>query len=429
MNTGVVNVLDDSVIWEISHEYETMAVSVQAFINNELIIPNDIVIEDNSTIKLYFNRSAFDDYLVGFCNVLYYTNVGCGYTDAAINPSPTPTPGPTPTPTQTPTQTATPTVTPTQTAAVTPTVTPTLTATVTPTATVTITPTTNVTPTITPTATVTPTITPTVTITPSVSPIPAYITTGKFIEGHDPEYESYHRPEFWQNDNGSLFSFAAFLKHPTDPAEAVFNGEICSDLNIQIYFRRWNGVLGSLKKNSFLIYLTNAQGDGWVGETLGVDDTGIEGGDWFALMLSCDYSSTNPVIEIWTHKTGDAVATDVNDGPLWAHDPGPIVFDFDTPYTVGYGCRVGFVANGGVDFDCAEIYVTNELVPWADPSVRAKYVDSLGKPVGLGVDGSTLTGTAAKHYAAGADLTVNTGTENNWLEVGTIINSTTSPSD
>ena len=106
-------VFDDSLMWEISHQYETMVVSVQVFVNNELVIPNDIVIEDNATIKLYFNQDTFDGFSTGFCNVLFYTNVGCGYTDAAINPSPTPTLTPTQTPTQTAAITPTPTVTPT----------------------------------------------------------------------------------------------------------------------------------------------------------------------------------------------------------------------------------------------------------------------------------------------------------------------------
>ena len=154
-------------IWTIPHDYDTESVNIQVFADNELIIPEYIIIDDLNTIRIEFHEPQS-----GFCNVLFYTNKHCECDDV-INPSPTPTPTLTSTPTVTPTSTVTPTATATPTVTVTPTstVTPTVTSTVTPTVTATVTPTQSVTATVTPTvtSTVTPTVTPTNTVTPTAT--------------------------------------------------------------------------------------------------------------------------------------------------------------------------------------------------------------------------------------------------------------------
>ena len=136
--------------WVIQHNNNSIILAIQVYIDDELVEPDDITINDLNTFTISFSES-----LSGVVNFLLY-KVG-GDIECVII---------TPTPSITPTQTVTPTVTPTST--VTPSVT--ATATVTPTPTQTATP--SITATVTPSVTVTPTYTPTPTITPSNTPLP-----------------------------------------------------------------------------------------------------------------------------------------------------------------------------------------------------------------------------------------------------------------
>ena len=89
--------------WTISHIYETESLTIQSFSNDMMFMANNVVIDDESHVTLHFSEPR-----TGFCNVLFYTTVGCKCDDAAINPTTTPTPTPTSTPYDTPTVTPTP---------------------------------------------------------------------------------------------------------------------------------------------------------------------------------------------------------------------------------------------------------------------------------------------------------------------------------
>ena len=254
-------------------------------------------------------------------------------------------------------------------------------------------------------------------------PAVPYTTTGKAIEGYLPSYERYYRPELWQGDNGSKLTYAAFMRAPTQTFQ--FNATFFRDANFWFYLRRWN-----TSQNGFLLYIQDAAGDQWVGETLFTADHGIIPGDWFAFMMSVDYSAVgNPTVQIWVQKTGESVATDINNGPLWAADAGPLTFSFDDNTTVASVGAHPIETGNYCNIDVSEIYITNEAVDWSVEANRLKYVDSSGKPVGLGANGSDLTGTQPKHYAPDGDLSNNLGSESNWTEYGTISNSSTSPTD
>ena len=58
-----------------------------------------------------------------------------------------------------------------------------------------------------------------------------------------------------------------------------------------------------------------------------------------------------------------------------------------------------------------------------------KFFDANNKPIDLGSDGSTPTGTQPAHFAPDGDLRNNLGTESNWTGVGTLAASSTSPTD
>lgn len=262
------------------------------------------------------------------------------------------------------------------------------------------------------------------------SPSGAYVTTAKSIVGYTPDFQRYYRPEMWPSDNGSLFTFAAFLRVP-DQSTFLSNRMLLTSLDnfVTLFIRDWQNFtdLGG-NTNRFLSYIRD-QLDGWAAFQLGEGVHGIDSGDWFAYMFSIDYSDVSPVINFWVHKKGDAAGTDISGGVELDNDPGPIVFPWDdTSVVTSVGMHPDQLTNQG-NYDICEIYITNEAVDWSDEANRLKFVDTEGKPVGLGADGSKLTGTKPKHHAADGDLTNNTGSESDWSEFGTILDAGTSPSD
>ena len=259
-----------------------------------------------------------------------------------------------------------------------------------------------------------------------------YITTAKAFNTYFPDYHRYYRSDMWPSDNGSLFTFAGFFRLP-DQATYLNNRIFLGGLNnwLTLFFRQWdNFVDAGSQTNRFLSYIRNAtSGNGWAAFQLDNPTSGLNMDDWFAFMLSIDYSGAVPVVETWTHKKGDAAAINVGGGLELDADTGPITFEWDdTSVVTSVGSHPSYLGDAG-EYDACEIYITNEAVDWSVEANRLKFVDNTGKPVGLGSDGSDLTGTAAKHYAPDGDLTNNLGTESNWTENGTIPGASTSPSD
>ena len=153
--------------WSVNHYNNSTLVAVQVFVDDELIDPDQIVINspDRFTIK-------FLEPTAGRVNfVIHTTNEDCGILVVTPTPTQTVTPTNEPTPTLTPSFTPTFGSTPTPTTTMTPSVTMSPTMTVTPT----ISPTKSPTPTV--TASVTPSVTPTQTLTPSTTPTLSFTPT------------------------------------------------------------------------------------------------------------------------------------------------------------------------------------------------------------------------------------------------------------
>jgi hypothetical protein len=171
---------------------------------------------------------------------------------------------------------------------------------------------------------------------------------------------------------------------------------------------------------------------GYFGTSLGKATHGISIGDWFALMCSIDYSGVGvpPVVELWVQKKGTSTAISIKDPSPAIATNGPITMDFNY-VTGGNVLKVGESPQGDVDFEEAEFFIDGPAtaVDWSNSVERLKFVDNTGRPVGLGVDGSDLTGSQPKIYAPDGDLTNNLGSEGNFTENGTIDNASTSPSD
>ena len=81
--------------------------------------------------------------------------------------------------------------------------------------------------------------------------------------------------------------------------------------------------------------------------------------------------------------------------------------------------------------DLSEFYLTNEYLDISIEANRRKFISAAGKPVDLGADGSTPTGTAAKVFLSGDTVSwhTNKGTGGGFTEVGALTDAATSPSD
>lgn len=84
-----------------------------------------------------------------------------------------------------------------------------------------------------------------------------------------------------------------------------------------------------------------------------------------------------------------------------------------------------------IDADVAEYYMTNEFLDLTNVNNRRKFISDAGKPVDLGVDGSTPTGTQPLIYLSGptVDWHTNKGTGEGFTETGELTDATDSPSD
>ncbi len=95
--------------------------------------------------------------------------------------------------------------------------------------------------------------------------------------------------------------------------------------------------------------------------------------------------------------------------------------------------NIGRGSGNGKDFNGAlqEIYVTNEYLDLSTEANRRKFIDGSGKPVDLGSDGSTPTGTQAIIYLNNVytSFETNLGSGGNFTVTGALADAGTSPSD
>lgn len=148
-------------------------------------------------------------------------------------------------------------------------------------------------------------------------------------------------------------------------------------------------------------------------------NTFLAAGDWHHFLLSCDLDGvTNPrkvyiddVLEVLTGET-------VNAG--------------DIQWNIGSWAIAAFAAGAfKIEADFADLYMTNEYLDLSIVANRRKFIDAAGKPVSLGADGSTPTGTAPLIFFSGATAAwhTNKGSGAGFTENGALTTAPTSPSD
>lgn len=254
-----------------------------------------------------------------------------------------------------------------------------------------------------------------------------YATTAKFIEGENPVSQSYSKDDLWAG-SGNVFTFAGFYRVPTWLNNG---GTFIKSTNFDITFRYW---YDAFRKCRFDIDLyTPGFSSEYRIETEDLYPSLLTIGDWFCLMFSIDTSPVgDPTRSCWLHKTGETVARNLYTNAIRDNFPaGPgTAFDFDdtsSKWTLGSNL---IDPNRGQDYEQSDVYISNEYVNWNDANERSKIVDANGKPISLGVDGSLLTGNAAKIYVLGGDGTDNKGTAGDFTAInGPIVDADTSPSD
>ena len=84
-----------------------------------------------------------------------------------------------------------------------------------------------------------------------------------------------------------------------------------------------------------------------------------------------------------------------------------------------------------LDADVAEVYATNEFLDVSIEANRRKFIDAAGKPVDLGSDGSTPTGTASLIFFSGETDSwhTNKGSGGGFTETGALTDAASTPSD
>jgi len=139
---------------------------------------------------------------------------------------------------------------------------------------------------------------------------------------------------------------------------------------------------------------------------------------WLHLLLAWDLSV--PVAHFFVNDVDDEAggSTETDDTIDYT------VADWSVGSTTGEGGRL----NGCM----AELYInTAEFIDISVQSNRRKFIDAAGKPISLGTDGRTPTGTAPKVYLNGdsTNFETNQGTGGNFSVTGSLTDCSTSPTD
>ncbi len=169
-----------------------------------------------------------------------------------------------------------------------------------------------------------------------------------------------------------------------------------------------------------------------VSDLTGDNDVGIAGND--------PDVGTLPVSE-WVHVLM-AVKTNFSNGnkifQVYLNDQAYTFIQNDNSAAflmtfTGFSFWVGDDSFGDfLTFDTADMWIApGQFIDFSVESNRRKFIDADGKPVDLGADGSTPTGTAPAIFFSGDPLAfpTNKGTGGSFTLAGSLTNASTSPSD
>jgi Concanavalin A-like lectin/glucanases superfamily/Cadherin domain len=148
--------------------------------------------------------------------------------------------------------------------------------------------------------------------------------------------------------------------------------------------------------------------------------TAITDTDWHHIAFSIDVNGAGATV---SHLYVDGVSD-----KSVLNDTVTTEFSRNRSYAIGNnqgGTTLGY------DGDFAELWASSEFVDFSDTPTFEKFRSTGGKPVDLGSDGSTPTGTQPEIYLKdpAATIETNSGSDANLTEVGTFTDAASSPSD
>jgi hypothetical protein len=138
---------------------------------------------------------------------------------------------------------------------------------------------------------------------------------------------------------------------------------------------------------------------------------------WFHVLACWDLG--NSIIDIFINDSNDTNETTNLDGN--------IDYTRSNHYVGGETTENGQLVQG----DVAQFYFSHEFLNFNTASNRRKFITADGKPVDLGSDGSTPTGTAPIIFLDGATASwhTNKGSGGGFTEVGALTDASSSPTD
>lgn len=179
----------------------------------------------------------------------------------------------------------------------------------------------------------------------------------------------------------------------------------------QIQLTRDNNDKIAVLLQSSAIVLFNTVGDATFNSTT---NTG-----WHHLLVAAQLDVT-PVVQLY-----------MDDAPF-AHTPLTSPINGNIDFTVAdWGIGGTEVGGNKMLGDLAEVYMAMEYLDISVEANRRKFIDAAGKPVDLGADGSTPTGTQPIMFFSGDTVGwhTNLGSGLGFTENGAITDAATSPSD
>ena len=247
--------------------------------------------------------------------------------------------------------------------------------------------------------------------------LPVYEITGKSIDGPTGNY--YERSSL-SADSGllAIVMFVRIAANSDSDALMGFSEQSSSVPKLGAGVGKWDNSAGG---NLIGVDLKQTNGAIAFREDAGKNfsEHDIAHSQWFPYCASHDRSNTRSQLYCNDVDMLDGVT------PQTGYDN-----DLDLEgFLAVIGMNVLKTTSVKATFDVSHIWISRQSVDFSDSAVRAKFYDSNMKPVDLGVDGSTPTGVQPDHFAPDGDLANNLGTQSNWTEIGTVPNSSTSPTD
>jgi len=240
----------------------------------------------------------------------------------------------------------------------------------------------------------------------------SYETTGKRLTGNAGNYYTAVETPV---TNSTQFAFCAFILVPFNTPNQRYMQDTKSSTNRFRMDGVWNNAGGSSNNGiEYNLSATNCSFNVYTYENV----HGTQADTWFPVLISVN--SVTGAAHAYVNDVNCAVdiTKNLNSGTIDWGDAG-------ATFGVGYDLFGG----RATPFDASHIWEDNTYIDFSVEANRRKFYDAALKPVSLGPTGELPTGVQPDIFVPDGDFTNNLGSKANWNKVGTINNSSTSPTD